>query len=126
MLIGSIFALGVVALLVRLADPSGEPAHLPDPIEAVFPLPGDTVVRQTAIEIDLPVGYALDLEVDGIEIPEAELGHTEATGVFLWQPGPTATIQTWGGGEHTVTIRWDRVAGGRPDPGEFTWRFRVT
>ena len=21
--------------------------------------------------------------------------------------------------------RWDRVAGGRPDPGSFTWTFRV-
>ncbi len=125
-LLASIAALAALAVVVLLANPRGEEAALPEPLEAVFPLPGDTVVRQTAIEVDLPVGYSLELEVDGVRIPQIEIGHTEATGIYLWQPGPTALFEVWEGGKHTITIRWDRVAGGRPDPGGFSWSFRVT
>lgn len=116
----------MITAVVLLTDTHGEDAALPEPLQGVFPLPGDTVVRQTAIEVDLPVGYSLDLEVDGTRIPPAEIGHTPATGVYLWQPGPTSLFEVWEGGEHEITIRWDRVAGGRPDPGAFSWTFRVT
>ncbi len=123
--------LGAVASLIALiasvwaVNPRGEDAPLPAPVESVFPLPGDTVVRQTALEIDLPVGYSLDLNVDGVTIPQAEIGSTPSTGRYIWQPGPFKLFETWGTGDHTITIRWDRVSGGGPDPGEFTWKFRV-
>ena len=118
-------ALAAVVGLVVLLQPDAESRLLPEPLEAVFPLPGDAVVRQTAIEVDLPVGYMLEIEVDGIWIPPHEIGFTEGTGEFTWQPSPGSMVEFWAPGDHTVTIRWDRVAGGRPDPGEFTWRFRV-
>jgi hypothetical protein len=105
--------------------PEGEDTGLPDPLEAVFPRPGDAVVRQTAVEVDLPVGYDLDLYVDGRRIPEVEVGLTESTGEWVWQPAPGRSVERWSGGEHTVLITWDRVEGGRPDPGEFEWSFRV-
>lgn len=114
----------VVGLAVVLA-PDGDEPNLPGPLEAVFPLPGDAVVRQTAIQIDLPIGYAVEIEVDGIWIPPHEIGFTEATGEYRWQPVPGSVVEFWEPGDHTVTIRWERVAGGRPDHGEFTWTFRV-
>ncbi|NIS30635.1 MAG: hypothetical protein GWN07_10125, partial [Actinobacteria bacterium] len=95
------------------------------PIQGLFPLPGDTVVRQTAIEIDLPVGYELDLFVDGIRIPAAEIGVTEATGVRIWQPGPFSLFAAWTPGDHSVEISWERIGGGAVDRGEFRWTFRV-
>jgi len=112
--------------IVWILNPQGESADLPRPVEGLFPLPGDAVVRQTAIEVDLPVGYSLDLEVDGVSIPTAEIGFTPATGQYTWQPGPTTLFEVWDAGEHEVTIRWERLTGGGPDPGEFTWRFRIT
>ena len=115
---------GLVGAVVLLSPDGDEPAY-PDPIEAIFPLPGDAVVRQTAIEVDLPIGYTLEIEVDGVWIPPHEIGYTTGTGEFVWQPTPGSVVEFWAPGEHTVTIRWDRVAGGRPDPGEFTWTFRV-
>ena len=124
-MIGFASALALLVTVVWLGSPLGVESTLPEPVEEVFPLPGDTVVRQTAIEIDLPVGYSLTLEVDGIRIPHAEIGFTTGTGRFIWQPGPDRLFEVWTAGEHTVTIRWDRVSGGRPDPGEFTWVFRV-
>jgi hypothetical protein len=121
-LTGSLAA--VVALAVALA-PGGVEPELPGPLEEVFPLPGDAVVRQTAIQIDLPIGYAVEIEVDGIWIPPHEIAFTEATGEYRWQPALRSVVEFWEPGDHTVTIRWERVAGGRPDPGEFTWTFRV-
>ncbi len=118
-------ALAALVALVIALGPEGERASFPDPLERVFPLPGDTVVRQTAIEVELPVGYTLDLVVDGRPIPAVEMSVTPSTGVWRWQPAPGASAEQWSPGDHTVTIRWDRATG-RPDPGEFTWEFRVT
>jgi len=115
---------GLVALVIAFY-PDGEGGGLPEPLEGVFPRPGDAVVRQTAVEVDLPVGYDLDLYVDGRPIPDVELGVTASTGEWIWQPAPGRSIEQWSGGEHTVTVTWDRVEGGRPDPGEFEWSFRV-
>jgi len=122
---------GLALLLAALVGfvvvlyPEGENSALPEPLEDVFPRPGDVVVRQTAVEVDLPVGYDLDLYVDGQKVPELELGNTPSTGRWIWQPAPGGSIEEWGPGDHTVLITWDRVAGGRPDPGEFEWSFRV-
>jgi hypothetical protein len=89
----------VVALAVALA-PDGVDPELPGPLEGVFPLPGDAVVRQTAIQ-------------------------TDATGLYRWQPNAESVLPFWEPGDHTVTARWERISGGRPDVGEFTWTFRV-
>lgn len=121
----SVALLGALLAVVWILNPEGEDARLPQTLESVFPLPGDTVVRQTAIEVDLPVGYSLELDVDGAAIPQNEIGYTPATGRYIWQPGPFKLIEIWGSGEHTITIRWERFAGGGPDPGEFTWIIRV-
>lgn len=110
---------------VILLSPEGDPPSIPEPVESVFPLPGDAVVRQTAIEVDLPIGYTLEIEVDGVWIPPHEIGYTSATGFYLWQPSPDSVIGFWEPGDHTVTIRWDTAEGTRPDSGEFTWSFRV-
>lgn len=118
-------ALAAVLAAAVLLAPSGEAPTLPEPLESVFPLPGDTVVRQTAVEVDLPVGYGLELYVDGKPVPQTEIGVTPSTGLWVWQPGPGRSIVTWEGGDHTVVAAWDRVAGGRPDPGEYEWTFRV-
>lgn len=118
-------ALVAIVSIVIAAGPNGDEVPLPAPLEAVFPLPGDVVVRQTAIEVDLPVGYSLHLEVDGVAIPSTEIGFIEATGQYMWQPGPTSLFAVWDGGEHSVTIHWDRTIG-RPDPGSYSWGFRVT
>jgi hypothetical protein len=101
----------------------GEEIALPPPLEAVYPLPGDLVPAQTAIEFDLPVGYAATIVVDGWPITDAVF--VEATGVYRWAPSSShPTIQSWAPGEHTVDITWDTYAG-LPDPGEFSWSFRV-
>ncbi|HSG79186.1 MAG TPA: hypothetical protein VLD62_06385 [Acidimicrobiia bacterium] len=113
----------LVAVLVAFW-PAGEEFALPDPLEGLFPLPGDIVVRQTAVEVDLPVGYSFELAVDGVRIPEDEIGVTEATGIRTWQPDAFSVIPGWSAGDHTVFVAWDTTFG-RPAPGSFEWTFTV-
>lgn len=125
LLIGLAISLVAVVAAVWMINPLGDDAALPDPLEEVFPLPGDTVVRQTVIEVDLPVGYEIELEVDGITIPPNEIALLEGTGRWSWGPGPNRLWEVWDAGEHTVTVRWDSAPGAVPDPGSFSWGFRV-
>lgn len=114
----------VVALAFALGG-EGDPPDLPAPVESVFPLPGDAVLMQAFVEVDMEVGYTLDIHVDGFLVPEGEVDFVEGTGVFRWAPSATSLyLDSWTPGEHTVRIVWDTVAG-LPDRGEYTWTFRV-
>jgi len=114
----------VIALGVAFGG-GGDPVVLPGPVEAVSPRPGDAALLQTAVEVDLAVGYTADIYVDGFLVPSSEVTFVEATGVHRWAPDPTSVyLAEWTPGEHRVRIVWDTVAG-LPDRGEFTWSFRV-
>jgi hypothetical protein len=82
------------------------------------------VVRQTIIEIDMAVGYEVVLFVDGFRISPAELAVQTGTNLHTWQPAPGRFLETWEPGPHEIRIEWDRSAG-LPDPGSYTWTFRV-
>lgn len=117
-------AVAVVALAIVFGG-GGDPVELPDPVESIFPLPGDAVLMQAFVEVDMAVGYTVDIYVDGFLVPENEVNFVEATGVARWAPSPVSLyMDAWAPGEHTVRIVWDTVAG-LPDRGEFTWTFRV-
>ncbi|MDJ0952268.1 MAG: hypothetical protein QNJ81_01190 [Acidimicrobiia bacterium] len=117
-------ALALVAIGAVVFAPSGLESTPPDVLESYSPQDNATVLRQIGVEIDLPVDYRIDLVVDGVAIPAAEISVTEETGRFYWEPGPTTIIPEWSTGIHTVWVRWDRISG-LPDPGEWIWSFRV-
>ena len=114
---------GVVALGVAFGSPDRVGAGRPQQIEAISPEPGETVLRQTRIEVDVPAGYAIDLFVDGLLIPADELFFVEGTGVYSWDPGAGKAITELSSGQHEVLVRW-RTLSGLPDVGEYTWTFR--
>lgn len=114
----------VIALGLAFGSPARPGAGRPSQIEAVSPEPGETVVRQTPIEIDVPTGYAVDLYVDGLLIPTHEVFVVEGTGVHSWQPGPDRAVVELAPGLHEVLVRW-RTRSGLPDSGEYSWTFRT-
>ena len=117
-------ALAVVALALAFGG-GGDVIELPETVESVYPLPGDAVLLQAFVEVDMAVGYIVDIYVDGFLVPANEVNVVEATGVFRWAPSPASLyMDAWTPGEHTVRIVWDTVVG-LPDRGEFTWTFRV-
>lgn len=116
-----LLALAAAALGIALAR-EGEAIELPAPIEAVVPLPGDGVIRQTSVEVDLLVGYEADIYVDGFPVDAA---FVPGTAVYSWAPEPNSPVMTqWVPGDHTVRVEWRSISG-TPDFGSFEWSFRV-
>jgi len=117
---------GLLALVVTwgisFSQDNSEEFVLPNSLENIYPLPYDQVPQQSSLEIDLPVGYQLTLIVDNYIIPQSEIQYVEATGVYIWRPGPGKTFETWNPGKHTVRISWD-TSTGLPDFGEYDWEF---
>ena len=117
---------GLLALVITwgisFSQDNSEELVLPNSLENIYPLPYDQVPQQASLEIDLPVGYQLTLIVDNYIIPQSEIQYVEATGVFIWRPGPGKTFETWNPGKHTVRINWDTITG-LPDFGEYEWEF---
>lgn len=117
---------GLLALVITwgisFSQDNSEELVLPNSIENIYPLPYDQVPQQASLEIDLPVGYQLTLIVDNYIIPQSEIQYVEATGVYIWRPGPGKTFETWNPGKHTVRISWDTITG-LPDFGEYKWEF---
>lgn len=118
----ALIAVATIALGIVFSR-EGEPVVLPGPVESVSPRPGDMVLPQAILEVDMEVGYALEIRVNGWPITDATF--VEATGVYRWAPSPThPAIQAWPPGEQVIEIFWDTTIG-LPDPGSFTWTFRV-
>ena len=117
-------ALVAVVALALAFNPNGTETQLPDPVERVFPLPNDSVVRQTVVEIDMQVGYEIVLFVDGFRVSPAEIAIQAGTNLHAWQPAPGRFLETWDPGPHEIRVEWDRTTG-LPDPGSYTWTFRV-
>ena len=118
----ALVALAAIAFGV-VFSPEGEAVELPGPVEAVSPAPGDLILGQATVEVDLEVGYAAEIFVDGWPITDATF--VEGTGVYRWSPTPShPTISQWTPGEHTVRIVWNTYSG-LPDTGSFQWSFRT-
>jgi hypothetical protein len=117
-------AIAAVALAIAFGG-GGESTVLPEVVEAVIPSPGDAALGQAIVEVDLQPGFVAQIFIDGFPVPASEVAFVEATGLHRWQPAPDSLIfDRWSPGEHEVRIVWDRIAG-LPQPGEFTWTFRV-
>lgn len=115
-------AVAAIAFGIAFAT-EGDEILLPGPVESVDPEPGHLVPPQTSIEIDLEVGYVAEIYVDNWLVSDAT--YVEGTGVYRWTPSPTnPTISEWTSGEHTIRVVYDTV-NGLPDPGDFSWTFRV-
>ena len=112
----------VITWGVTFSQNNNEELVLPYSLENIYPLPYDQVPQQASLEIDLPVGYELTLIVDNYIIPQSEIQYVEATGVYIWRPGPNKTFETWNPGKHSVKISWDTF-NGLPDFGEYEWEF---
>lgn len=115
--------LAVVVIAFLYGSPEREREPLPAALEAISPQPGSQVPRQTAVEVDLPVGYRVEMFADGYRVPESEMRFVEGTGVYSWSPASSSVIN-WNAGEHRILVRWDRLSG-LPDVGEYSWSFRV-
>ena len=123
-LVGLALALLAVAVLALGFAPEGSSPDLPDAVERVEPTPNSAFAAQVGVEVDMQVGYGIELFVDGQRVFDGEIDRIEATGQFFWRPAPGQVIEEWTPGTHRVRIVWDRIVG-LPDPGSYEWSFRI-
>jgi hypothetical protein len=109
-------------------------------IENVYPKPGDIVLRQSEIKIDLVNGYRGYLVVNNQEIPVSDLvstGGGPATPTFdavydpalstvSFTPKQGATIENLPPDRNTVTAVYWKLDEGPERARSFTWSFKVS
>ncbi len=117
---------------VRITDPA---------IERLIPKPGDLVLRQGEVGIDLAPGYTGELQIDGKQLTTHTIGQTDTPSPFdqnfdvqfdagqatlLFTPRVGADIETFSPGRHTITARYWRTLQSRNESRVFTWQFAVS
>ena len=116
----------IAVLLVALGCQTGsrpDPARPPE-IERTFPNPGDQILAQGEVGADIPNGWSLALQIDGVAIPDDQLEKVAQLGEYRFKPRPGRVIERLRSGEHRATVEV-RPPDGRP-PITYTWSFRVT
>lgn len=132
---GGLAALLLAVILVAVVLNQGTEAEggRPEILETLEPAAGSLVPPQTKVVVALPIEYGIELFIevftaDGpiwVRIPDSEINSTLApAGQYSWKPDPSHFIQEWGSGPQRMQVRWDTITG-LPDPGEYTWSFRV-
>ncbi len=136
--------LGLVVTAFATASTGRDSDGLPDPIELVSPGPGDNVLRQTAVSVDLMAGHSGRLVIDGVELETVEVTATAevepgqdvgedilvtrfdpGSRILTYQPQEGALIASFATGVHEVkVIYWNNAEPERAR--SFTWQFRVT
>jgi hypothetical protein len=127
-----LMALGVSVglLLIVLGFASGQHGDsaitLPPEVEQVVPKPGDLVLRQSSVGIDLKSGYTGVLIIDGKEIPEDQLQIDQAQATIFFTARQGAEIESFAPGQHSVTAVYWKVTESRDQATSFTWSFKVS
>jgi hypothetical protein len=129
-LVASLLGVIVIAsvVLLRTADTGvdSQTGVVPSEVERFSPIPGSTVRPQETVSVDLRDGLTGDLIIDGVIIPVDQTDQIPELGTIAFRPGPDREFETFGPGQHAVTIRW-RPVQAPPDQvdGSFSWTFGV-
>ena len=129
-------ALFIVILLgIAFGSPGESGPGLPDAIESVYPATNTQETQFAKMEVDVPIGYAAVLWIDfrgnsdgspnWFRVPDSEITHVVATGVYEWRPGPYKLLESWIPGNQRLKVTYETTTG-LPDTGEYEWNFRVS
>jgi hypothetical protein len=95
-------------------------------VEQVRPAPGSIAGPEADVDVRLRDGLTGVLVIDGARIPEDQLEIDPATSTIVYRPGPDRDLERFEAGNHTVTaLYWSQTKAEPPDPGTYTWSFRV-
>lgn len=123
-------ALAGIFLTGRLAVTGFENTSgvLPDSVDRLIPPSGAEVLRQSQVGIDVADGYDAYLQINGVEVRNAEDGLIKdlGTGLVLFQPGPDRPIEELNTNQNcVVAFVYDQVDG--PSTAQpVSWCFQAT
>jgi hypothetical protein len=102
-----------------------QPAIRDVAVRHVEPAPGDLVLRQTEIAVDLAAGYTGVLSIDGNRLPEDQVDHIAGLNRISFTPGEGKDLSKLSPGRHCAKVElWQTTienALHRP----YTWCFEV-
>jgi hypothetical protein len=147
-LLSVLIAFGILGVAVgfSLASRGDGDAEPRDPVlERLYPAPGDLVLRQSTVGVDLAFGYRGYLVIDGQQIPTYDITADEAaqagstvnqtydarfdrnSGTLLFTPTLGATVEKFAPGPHRITVVYWRAAIETPEQGRsYSWEFKVS
>jgi hypothetical protein len=91
------------------------------PIQQLIPCPGDSVLNQAKVGVDMEQGWLVDLYVDGTPIPRDQV-QVEGS-LYLFQPGPDTDVGTLHAGAHTARVVYYRQLAEEASGQSYAWRF---
>jgi hypothetical protein len=115
---------GLLYAFTRPTD-NQQPALKDQAVRHVEPAPGDRVLRQTEIAVDLLPDYTGVLKLDGNRIPEDQLDRIAGLNRIAFTPGEAKDIKKLSAGRHCATVELWQVT--VPDAAHrtYTWCFEV-
>ncbi len=121
----AVLNLGIILLVSSDTSAPGS-ASLPDVVESISPEPGGLTGLVDDVSVDLRDGLTGVLVIDGVEIPEDQIGGVPELGVLTFRPGKDKELSRFRTGENTVVVRYWPQGEERPaEPASYGWRFRA-
>ena len=142
--VGLAVGLAIVVAGFRSAETGRDAQRLPSVVESISPGPGDEVLRQSQVFVDLATGYNAVLILDGTELPVTRLDElTKGTNAkpgsqvdipptAIYDPGNCtisylpqegAPIESFTQGKHSAAIIYWKVTDDRSKGKSFSWEF---
>ena len=111
-----------------LNEEGGQPVLKDTAVARVFPEPGDQVLRQDTIYVELEVPYTGVLRIDETEIPEDQLERLQVgnTTRVAYTPGPGTETGALRPGRHSATAIFWEADKTRQQARTFGWNFSVS
>ena len=131
LLVGALAAAALVALVVGVlvtdtAQPDAQGGY--DAVERFVPAPGDEVLRQAELGIDLAPGYDGTLALNGVAIPEEDLRRVREQNEVYFTPGEGKAVERLLAGSNCVTATVWKASDGAGTANDQTveWCFEAT
>jgi hypothetical protein len=122
-------AVAVGAMVVAIDNGRTSPTAIADrepAIDSLRPNQGADVLRQSTVGIQVAPGYMALLSINGIAIPEEQIGGDRNLGQYFFTPGAGQVIETLRGGENCALASYWRAAEGRDRSQTVQWCFSAT
>jgi hypothetical protein len=123
--ISLLLAGGLVIFVVGFTSGgTSRPDGLPEAVVSFAPGPGDRVLRQTPIQVELAPIYTGALIIDGQEVV---LKYAQAQkNILTFQAGKGTEFEEFLPGTHTVRVEFWKLTETRDDAQSYFWEFATT
>lgn len=123
LMVAAAFAILVLTVLI---SPDIKVAAVDDVIERVSPAPGDEVLSQSEVLIDLVDGYNAELTLNGVAIPEAELRRVAGLNIVSFRPDQGKVVEALLPEVNCVNALYWPMATGRATARSYQWCFTAS